>query len=80
MATARCRGQSHLTVPVVFGDLLGFSMLVHWIPVHRAGGTSTAPQRSIPVAVVAGHGVLAVVTLIPVLITNVAGSWAPASP
>ncbi|MER7505175.1 hypothetical protein AB0L05_34915 [Nonomuraea pusilla] len=54
--------------------LLGFSMLARWIPVYRAGATSTAPERSIPVAVVAGHGVLAVATLILVLLTNVTGS------
>lgn len=54
--------------------LLGFTMLFRWIPVYRARATSPAPERSIPVAVVAGHGVLAVATLVLVLLATVAGN------
>ncbi|MGN9781530.1 hypothetical protein ACTMTF_08885 [Nonomuraea sp. ZG12] len=50
--------------------LLGFVMLARWIPVHRARATTAAPaEQSIPVAVVVGHGLLAVVTLVLVLLT-----------
>jgi manganese efflux pump family protein len=64
-------------VPVA---VLGFVMLVRWIPTYRgshaavgAGGPGNrsdqdVPERSFPVAVVAGHGVLAVATVILVLL------------
>src|SRR5262245_30092717 len=54
-----------LLVPVA---LLGFTMLVKWLPTYRARATATtdpAPaERHFPVAVVGAHGVLAVVTVI----------------
>jgi hypothetical protein len=64
--------------------LLGFVMLARWIPVHRARGAASTvraagpgtaqepavpAERDFPVAVVIGHGVLAVVTLVLVLLT-----------
>jgi hypothetical protein len=59
-----------LLVPVA---LLGFTMLVRWLGVR--GGTTTgedAPaERHFPVAVVAGHGVFAVATVVLVLLTAV---------
>ncbi|MGW0177113.1 hypothetical protein ACWDUM_25085 [Rhodococcus sp. NPDC003322] len=65
-----------LLIPVA---LLGFAMLVRWIPTYRAaagaGGVppATAAQdpaeKHFPVAVVAGHGVFAVVTVVLVLLT-----------
>lgn len=59
-----------LLIPVA---ALGVVMVLRWLPVHRAqpqpvGGQSSAPQdapeRSFPVAVVLGHGVLAVATVV----------------
>jgi hypothetical protein len=81
-----------LLVPVA---LLGFAMLVRWIPTYQASRTPTAvgagqhtvpsgagsagidgpPERSFPVAVVAGHGLLAVVTVVLVLLTNLGIGW-----
>jgi manganese efflux pump family protein len=65
-----------LLVPVVF---LGFTMLALWLPSYRQRGTlvgaaetatATVPaERRFPVVVVAGHGVLAVVTVVLVLLT-----------
>ncbi|MFG3224745.1 hypothetical protein ACGF07_08195 [Kitasatospora sp. NPDC048194] len=65
-----------LLVPVA---LLGFVMLLRWIPVHRArtasvpaaaGADADAPaERHFPVAVVLGHGLFAVVTVVLVLLT-----------
>ncbi|RVW07666.1 hypothetical protein EGT67_19650 [Prescottella agglutinans] len=66
-----------LLIPVA---LLGFAMLVRWIPTYRAraavGAGSEQPQEPLdpaekhfPVAVVGGHGVFAVVTVILVLLT-----------
>jgi hypothetical protein len=64
-----------LLLPVA---LLGFIMLSRWIPlrrgVHAASGGSAAsdqepPERHFPLPVVAGHGLLAVVTLVLVLLT-----------
>jgi cadmium resistance protein CadD (predicted permease) len=56
--------------------LLGFVMLARWIPVHRdrtaapAVADRSAPaERHFPVAVVTGHGLAAVVTLVLVLLT-----------
>jgi manganese efflux pump family protein len=63
-----------LLVPVA---LLGFAMLARWIPTYRAaaGGPSASgssaaepAERHFPVALVAGHGLLAVVTVILVLL------------
>jgi hypothetical protein len=64
-----------LLVPVA---LLGFTMFARWLPTYRRRGTltgaaqtatATAPaERSFPVPVVAGHGVLAVVTVVLVLL------------
>jgi hypothetical protein len=65
-----------LLVPVA---LLGFTMFARWLPTYRQQGTltgaaqtatATAPaERNFPVAVVAGHGALAVITVVLVLLT-----------
>ncbi len=68
-----------ILVPVA---LLGFAMLIRWIPTYRARavaatggpGADTAPgrgpaERHFPLAVVGGHGLLAVITLVLVLLT-----------
>lgn len=59
-----------LLVPVA---LLGFTMLLRWIPGYRAKTATpdaTAPaERHFPVVVVGGHGVLAVVTVVLVLLS-----------
>ncbi|OQS15652.1 hypothetical protein B0T36_06540 [Nocardia donostiensis] len=58
-----------LLVPVA---LLGFAMLRRWLPVYRARTTTATPEpaeRHFPVAVVGGHGVLAVATVVLVLLT-----------
>ncbi|MFQ6331724.1 hypothetical protein ACLMAL_37165 [Nocardia sp. CWNU-33] len=66
-----------LLVPVA---LLGFTMLIRWIPVYRAhaapASTAAAPaahddpaERHFPIAIVAGHGVFAVTTVGLVLLT-----------
>ncbi|WP_280491562.1 hypothetical protein [Nocardia asiatica] len=57
-----------LLIPVA---LLGFAMLLRWIPTYRSrsAGTAEPPEGHFPVAVVAGHGVLAVVTVVLVLLT-----------
>ena len=67
-----------LLVPVA---LLGFTMFARWLPTYRQRGTMTgaaqtatgsAPaERNFPVAVVAGHVALAVVTVVLVLLTAV---------
>jgi hypothetical protein len=58
--------------------LMGFTMLAQWIPTYRAkraagAGTAAAEggpaERHFPVAIVAGHGVLAASTLVLVLLT-----------
>jgi hypothetical protein len=65
-----------LLVPVA---VLGFVMLARWIPTYRAQtvgggqqpaavGTQDVPERSFPMAVVAGHGALAVVTIVLALL------------
>jgi hypothetical protein len=65
-----------LLVPVA---LLGFVMLARWIPTYRAGVTSHAgpgaavgsgepAERHFPVAIVAGHGVFAVATVVLALL------------
>ena len=60
-----------LLVPVA---LLGFTMLIRWIPVYRArAAAGDAPaERSFPVVVVGGHGLLAVVTVVLVLLAALA--------
>jgi hypothetical protein len=59
--------------------LLGFAMFARWLPTYRAkaavgpGTTSAAeqaPEKHFPVAVVAGHGLFAVVTVVLVLIAT----------
>jgi hypothetical protein len=73
-----------LLLPVA---LLGFLMLTRWLPVYRgrkvaaagasaSGGASAPvagdpPERHFPVAGVAGHGVLAVVTVVLVLLAAI---------
>lgn len=55
--------------------LLGFTMLARWLPTYRAGaGTPAAgeggpAEAHFPLVVVLGHGTLAVVTLVLVLLT-----------
>ena len=57
--------------------LLGFSMLAIWIrqrsrqPAAAAAGEAMPAERHFPVAFVAGHGVLAAVTLVLVLLVAV---------
>jgi hypothetical protein len=58
-----------LLIPVA---LLGFFMLLRWLPTYRARAAVETPEpaeRHFPVAVVGGHGVLAVTTLVLVLLT-----------
>jgi hypothetical protein len=67
-------------VPVA---LLGFTMLARWIPAYRArtpapaGGPGTpaaeSAERDFPIAVVGGHGLLAVVTLVLLTALGVGG-------
>jgi hypothetical protein len=70
-----------LLVPVA---LLGFVMLLRWLPTYRAravpatGGPVTrvasdqaSPERHFPVPVVIAHGLFAVVTVVLVLLTAV---------
>lgn len=71
-----------LLVPVA---ALGFGMLARWVPTYRATASATAgarvtravsgglpAERHFPVAVVAGHGLLAVVTVVLVLLSALA--------
>ncbi|PXX62373.1 hypothetical protein DFR70_107241 [Nocardia tenerifensis] len=58
-----------LLLPVA---LLGFAMLLRWLPVYRARTATESPEppeRHFPVAIVVGHGALAVATVILVLLT-----------
>ncbi|MEC3953769.1 hypothetical protein VMT65_12075 [Nocardia sp. CDC153] len=60
-----------LLVPVA---ALGFFMLARWLPVYRsrnaiAAATTTAPERHFPIAIVGGHGLLAVATVVLVFLT-----------
>ncbi|MEU1550315.1 hypothetical protein [Nocardia sp. NPDC005745] len=58
-----------LLIPVA---LLGFAMLLRWLPVYRARTIAETPEpaeRHFPVAVVGGHGVFAVATVVLVLLT-----------
>lgn len=61
-----------LLLPVV---VIGFAMVRRWLSVYRgysAGGQPSAvqdaPERSFPVPVVVGHGLLAVVTIVLTLL------------
>ncbi|HET9143284.1 hypothetical protein [Actinophytocola sp.] len=56
-----------LLVPVA---LLGFTMFARWLPAYRARtAAGDAPaERHFPVAVVAGHGLFAVVTVVLALL------------
>lgn len=54
-----------LLVPVA---LLGFAMLVKWLPAYRAKTPDGPAERHFPVAVVGAHGVLAVTTVVLVLL------------
>lgn len=56
-----------LLVPVA---LLGFTMLARWLAGRRADGGTEQPaaERRFPITVVAGHGVLAVTTVVLVLL------------
>ncbi|MGH3978826.1 MAG: hypothetical protein ACRDRZ_07480 [Pseudonocardiaceae bacterium] len=67
-----------LTIAVA---LLGFAMLFRWIPVYRGGTVAAGPgpgasapagsvpaERHLPVSIVIGHGVFAVVTVVLVLL------------
>lgn len=58
-----------LLLPVA---LLGLFMFTRWLPVYRdraTSGTQEAAESHFPVAVVAGHGVFAVTTVVLVLLT-----------
>ncbi|MGW4329000.1 hypothetical protein ACWEKR_24260 [Nocardia sp. NPDC004573] len=58
-----------LLMPVA---LLGFAMVVRWLPMYRARTATETPEpaeRHFPVAVVGGHGVSAVATVVLVLLT-----------
>ncbi|HET6741338.1 MAG TPA: hypothetical protein VFH76_20475 [Kribbella sp.] len=58
-----------LLVPVA---ALGFTMLARWLPTYRSRAAATAEvpaERHFPVAVVGGHGLFAVVTVVLVLLT-----------
>ncbi|WP_433193876.1 hypothetical protein ACQP1G_34535 [Nocardia sp. CA-107356] len=58
-----------LLIPVA---LLGFVMFLRWLPTYRARATADTPELAeghFPVAVVAGHGLLAVTTVVLVLLT-----------
>jgi hypothetical protein len=60
-----------LLLPVA---LLGFVMLARWIPTYR-GGLTVAPapaEKHIPLPAVLGHGLMAVITLVLVLLTALA--------
>jgi hypothetical protein len=70
-----------LLIPVA---LLGFTMLLRWIPTHQAqsgaaaSGVGAAPvagaepaEKHFPVGVVVGHGLFAVVTVVLVFLTAV---------
>jgi hypothetical protein len=57
--------------------LLGFTMLARWIPTYRARATAPAAssadlapaERHFPLPIVGGHGLLAAITLVLVLLT-----------
>lgn len=54
--------------------LLGFAMFARWIPVQRAevaAGAQAPAEKSLPVPVVAAHGIVAVATLVLVVLSAV---------
>jgi hypothetical protein len=51
--------------------VLGFGLLVRWIPVRRGEGGESA-EKHFPLAVVIAHGVFAVATVVLVLLTALA--------
>ncbi|NUR29436.1 MAG: hypothetical protein HOV83_26915 [Catenulispora sp.] len=60
--------------------LLGFAMFARWLPDHRSRNEVAEPataavpaERSFPVVLVMGHGLLAATTLVLVLIAAVMG-------
>ncbi|MGY4099930.1 hypothetical protein ACW2Q0_10280 [Nocardia sp. R16R-3T] len=63
-----------LLIPVA---LLGLAMLLRWLPVYRArtatdvatAGAAEPAEKHFPIAIVGGHGVLAVTTVVLVLLT-----------
>jgi manganese efflux pump family protein len=55
-----------LLVPVA---VLGFTMLARWLADGRATTLANRPESHFPVAVVAGHGLFAVATVLLVLLT-----------
>jgi hypothetical protein len=58
-----------LLVPVA---LLGFTMFARWLPTYRTRTATPADppaERHFPVAVVGGHGLFAVATVVLVLLT-----------
>lgn len=59
-----------LLVPVA---LLGFMMLVKWLPTYRAKAAEGPAERHFPVVVVGAHGVLAVTTVVLVLLAALGG-------
>lgn len=62
-----------ILLPVV---LLGFTMLLRWLPGRRTGGTggTVAAEQRFPVPVVAVHGLLAVATVVLVLLAALAAT------
>ena len=55
-----------LLVPVA---VLGFTMLARWLSDGRAATVANRPESHFPVAVVAGHGLFAVATVLLVSLT-----------
>lgn len=59
-----------LLLPVA---LLGFTMLIRWLPTYQARATAPAgdapAESGFPLPVVLGHGLFAVITLVLVLLT-----------
>jgi hypothetical protein len=61
-----------LLLPVA---LLGYTMLLRWLPTYRSrssaepGAAGVPAERHFPVAVVGGHGLFAVTTVVLVLLT-----------
>ncbi|MEV4253413.1 hypothetical protein AB0J52_09595 [Spirillospora sp. NPDC049652] len=54
--------------------LLGFGLVSRWLPTRKILPTEPGPpERAIPVPIVVGHGLLAVVTVVLVLIAAIKG-------
>ena len=58
-------GGALVLLPVV--AVIGFLMFMTWLAGRRAVGAATAPEQRFPTAIVAAHGVFAVLTLVAVL-------------